>query len=1340
MKKILTILAFGLMIKQSIAQISITSLSTPYTQDFNTLAASGTSSALPVGWAMSTSTYLADNGSNTSSGTTYSLGSSGNTERAFGSFSTNATQPKFGVQFTNNSGLNIVEITISYKGEQWRLSTAGRADRLDFQYSTTATGINSGTYTDFNALDFSSPTTTGATGILNGNLPANQATVTSTISSLNIANGASFWLRWDDLNISGVDDHLGIDDITISFSNTDNTPPTVTSLTPADNATNILTNANLQMVFNEAVNIGTGNILVKKLSDNSIVETIDVTGGAVVISPSNTASITRSVVLANNTAYYIEMPAGAFTDIAANNYAGISGTTTWNFTTLNPDVIPPTITTLTPSNNATNVPQFTTLQMVFSENIAKGSGNIVIKKISDNSVFQTINVGNANVAVSSATATITINTLDINTNYYIEIDAGTFTDIALNNFAGITGNSTWNFTTIPLPAAGIVGNNYSFTSCTSTFIIEGWRQYSVTGTQAWTCTASGRTGADGIEMNAFVSSGNNPLNQDWLISPPFDLTTTNAPTLKFYSKGDFASGNGLVVKVSTNYVPGTNPTSATWTDVLTFPVPTSSNSAWALNDNIDLSAYNTSNVYVAWFYSNPSTANSSRWRIDDVIIYGNIVLPPCDEPTDQPTNLTLTPTATSVSGTFTAAAPAPSGYIVIRSTSSTLSATPTDGTAYTVGTALGGGTVIANGSGTSFIDNGLTATTPYYYFVFAYNNENCTGGANYNVTLNAPNGNTATTTTLALAPCVQPTAAPTALNLSATNTTISGSFTTSSSTNRYLIVISTTTPLGTTPTDGVTYTAGSAFGTGTVVSYGSSNTFNASGLTANTPYYIFVFAANGDCTGEPDYFATSLNGSISTTNGTGVPTGYYDAAIGLTCQPLKTALKTIISTGTQVLSYTPGLWNLYPFSDKRRNDANTADILWDTYSDNPTGAEPYTYTLVSNQCGSYSTEGQCYNREHSTPQSWFNEVSPMVSDAHHIFPTDGKVNAMHSNYPYGEVQNLTVFPSGSGYNNPSLAGSKLGTGSNYGFTGTVFEPIDEYKGDYARAFLYMAVRYEDEMISQNWTQYGRANEAILSAADQPNAAIRRLQFYDDWYIKLLYKWHIQDPVSAKEIARNNVIYSQLVTDGATQKRQGNRNPFIDHPEYVVAIWGTACLAVLPVTITNLSAKKINTNALISWKVGNEQSIVKYEIERSINRINFEKIGEVSSNGNTLYTYTDNNLPKTERVYYRLKTVELIGKSTITNIVSVEGDRSNTLIKIFPNPANEKITVQLNTVVLSTATLVTITDVTGRVLLQQNIMAGQSAITIPVATFSKGMYTLKITSNKNSLQTTFIISR
>ncbi|MBL0144731.1 MAG: endonuclease [Chitinophagaceae bacterium] len=222
-----------------------------------------------------------------------------------------------------------------------------------------------------------------------------------------------------------------------------------------------------------------------------------------------------------------------------------------------------------------------------------------------------------------------------------------------------------------------------------------------------------------------------------------------------------------------------------------------------------------------------------------------------------------------------------------------------------------------------------------------------------------------------------------------------------------------------------------------------------------------------------------------------------------------------------------------------------------------------------------SIEGDCYNREHSTPQSWFSSASPMVSDAHHIFPTDGKVNGMRNNYPYGEVTSATF---------TSLNGGKLGTGiNNFGYTSTVFEPINEYKGDFARAALYMAVRYEDQIISQNWSNKGNGDDVFLSTADEPIAATRQLQIYDDWFIKLLYKWHTQDPVSQKEIDRNNVIYAQLITDGASTKKQGNRNPFIDHPEFVAAIWGSSCLSVLPVTIIDFTAQKNNNAALLNWK-------------------------------------------------------------------------------------------------------------------------------------------------------------
>lgn len=267
-----------------------------------------------------------------------------------------------------------------------------------------------------------------------------------------------------------------------------------------------------------------------------------------------------------------------------------------------------------------------------------------------------------------------------------------------------------------------------------------------------------------------------------------------------------------------------------------------------------------------------------------------------------------------------------------------------------------------------------------------------------------------------------------------------------------------------------------------------------------------------------------------------IPNGYYNATNGLTCADLKTALFNIISSNTTELTYTPGVWNAFYTTDVKRNDANTANVIWDMYSDNPTGPEAFYFIPGNNQCGTYTQQGECYNREHSFPQAWFGAGQlPMFSDLHHVFPTDGFTNAKHDNNPYSEVGNATW---------TSVNGSKLGNNSFPGFTGTVFEPINEYKGDFARAMLYMVTRYQDRMVA--WKNNGNADD-ILNGTTYPSL--------DNWYIKLCYKWHVQDPPSAKEIARNDAIYAL----------QGNRNPYIDRPEFVEQVW--RCTGLLSTTYT-----------------------------------------------------------------------------------------------------------------------------------------------------------------------------
>ena len=245
-----------------------------------------------------------------------------------------------------------------------------------------------------------------------------------------------------------------------------------------------------------------------------------------------------------------------------------------------------------------------------------------------------------------------------------------------------------------------------------------------------------------------------------------------------------------------------------------------------------------------------------------------------------------------------------------------------------------------------------------------------------------------------------------------------------------------------------------------------------------------------------------------------IPPGYYDPAQGLTGQALQTALHNIIK-GHTVVSYS-SLWTYFQTTDKKSNGT-----VWDMYSDVPGGTPPYVFQFGTDQCGNYSAEGDCYNREHSWPKAWFGgDIEPMYTDIFHLYPTDGYVNGRRSDYPYGEVGSASW---------TSQNGSKVGNCSWTGYSGTVFEPIDGYKGDLARTYFYMSVRYYSE--DSGW----------------PGSAMTTGSQLKPWALSMMLQWNTQDPVSQKEIDRNNAVYSQV---------QHNRNPFIDHPEYADEIWGS----------------------------------------------------------------------------------------------------------------------------------------------------------------------------------------
>ena len=332
-----------------------------------------------------------------------------------------------------------------------------------------------------------------------------------------------------------------------------------------------------------------------------------------------------------------------------------------------------------------------------------------------------------------------------------------------------------------------------------------------------------------------------------------------------------------------------------------------------------------------------------------------------------------------------------------------------------------------------------------------------------------------------------------------------------------------------------------------------------------------------------------------------IPAGYYDDAVGKSGEDLQKSLSTILNDATDV-GYN-GLWNLYKTTD-RRSDGK----VWDMYSD------VTNYTFGTDQCGSYGVEGDCYNREHSVPKSWFSEQSPMVSDIWHVYPTDGKINGMRSNNPFGEV--------GSGASSSKNEFSKWGKCVTPGYSGTVFEPNDEYKGDFARTYFYFATRYKGVATS--------GQGALVFTSTYP--------YITGWQLDMLLRWHKKDPVSPKELDRNEAVYDS---------RQGNRNPFIDYPELVDLIFGDS--RNIPFMPDGGDAPYIEAprnGSTVDMGIASVNSSSPVTVQLSVRGRNIESAVSVEVGGNDSECFSVNRRELTADEVNNGTTVELAYRSSV----------------------------------------------------------------------------------------------
>lgn len=599
----------------------------PYTQDFNSLVSSGTGTwsdnTTITGWYTKTdltssiTTCNANTGSTTTAGL-YSFGTTSVIDRALGYVPSNAFfgaagtgKGYLGLRLKNNTGSPITSLTIVWTGEQWRKenNAASHSLALSYQTGSIITDLTAGTWTSTGST-FTSPIIGATTATaLDGNAAANRtAAITKTIT-VTLAAGNEIMLRWEDLNDSGNDHQLAIDDVSVAFAS-DATAPAFTSGYPktantTDVQFDLVVNLNEQgKVYYVVLADGASSpsaAQVRAGQDNSGTPVSN--SGAISVT-SSAADFSKAITgLSPSTNYDVYTVAEDAVLNLQTSPTKIDVTTNVSTTPfLNPSIASISFSGFTDKSKGSSSQSYTlSANNLTTDVVVAVSGNFLIS--SDDATFST----SLNILASAFSSPQTIY-VKFNPSGNVGTQAGTIN----HSSTGAIDKS------VSLSAAAIDPFSQNFND--PAFLTNsGWTQYSVTGAQVWGSTNFGHTCLTGCnnatadkaaQINGF--SGSSQTNEDWLISPQLDLTSfMNYPALSFATISAFA-GDALQLKYSINYSGTGDPSVATWTP-LDGKFPVSNSSIWTTSSNIILPK---SIIYVAFIYTS-NTIAASRWTLDD---------------------------------------------------------------------------------------------------------------------------------------------------------------------------------------------------------------------------------------------------------------------------------------------------------------------------------------------------------------------------------------------------------------------------------------------------------------------------------------------------------------------------------------------------------------------------------------------------------------------------------------------------------------------------------------------------------------------------------------------------
>lgn len=772
-------------------------------------------------------------------------------------------------------------------------------------------------------------------------------------------------------------------------------------------------------------------------------------------------------------------------------------------------------------------------------------------------------------------------------------------------------------------------------------------------------------------------------------------------------------------------------------------------------------------------------------------------LPPCTTPASQPTGLVFgTTTINSIQGSFSATAA--DGYLVLRSTSASLSSNPVNTTTYAPGNILGNATVVQQSGNNSFTATGLAANSNYYFFVFSYNNTGCSNGPTYN-TASPLDGSWSTAN---LSPCTMPTAQPNNISFTVSRSAIACAFNPGSGNDGYLVVRSLSPTLSSSPINNTDYNVGDALGGGNVIGNSSNRSYVTNGLTPATTYYFFVFALNKNCSGGTKYLTTNpLEGNAATTSelannfyfgnlhahsdysdGNQDNPGYtpydnYNYAMASQCMDyLGISEHNHYAAGTRLSNYQLGVTQAASFTTANPGFVALYGMEWGVISG---GGHVLVYGDGMNELWGWESgsgswgSGNNYNtfvakNDYTGANGLFKTINNNA--ANQTFATLAHPN----NSDFGNLSNIAynVVADDAITGIAVETGPSTSTNTSYSNPGSSMAYLWYYQKMLAKGYhVGPSIDHDNHNTTFGRTTYSR------TAAIAPNKtraeiirAFRNINFYATQDCDSRVDFTVNTRIMGSSVtAAGAPIISVVITDATTStagaiikvmfglpgsntnateiySATGSSLSFVDNNLANLAtgyyyidisngssriitapVWYTRLdNGVLPVSFSSFTAQKVEKSVKLNWTTEQEVNSSRFVVERSADGSNWFAITQLPAAGNSSnrLTYTAfDNLPLQGKGYYRIKQVDADGRTQLSVVRNVKFEQEFQLV-VSPNPATDLVTISWEKQQSNTC-LVQLYDAGGNLVYSEK--SNQSQVKIQTSGMRRGLYVVKISN-------------